>query len=142
MSSSLTNSSSFGSSKFDLIKDSMLQANDLPLSEVVDTDQWQEVFNNHEINFGSDQDAVYTPAITQWALISQAFCKPAVARVAELWATRGKKVCSTNTGAYCRARVKITWQAIRDICNQLASSTESLFDAQNLDDDQPQHQVV
>ena len=142
MSSSLTNSSSFGSSKFDLIKDSMLQANDLPLSEVVDTDQWQEVFNNHEINFGSDQDAVYTPAITQWALISQAFCKPAVARVAALWATRGKKVCSTNTGAYCRARVKITWQAIRDICNQLASSAESLFDEQNLDDDQPQHQVV
>ena len=39
MSTSLTNSSSFGSSKFDLIKDSMLQTNDLPLSEVADTDQ-------------------------------------------------------------------------------------------------------
>lgn len=149
MSSSLTNSSSFGSSKFDLIKDSMLQANDLPLSEVVDTDQWQEIFDKHEINFGSDQDSVYTPAITLWALISQAFfkgemrsCKAAVGRVAALWATGGKKVCSTNTGAYCRARVKITWQAIRDICNQLASSAESLFDEQNLDDDQPQHQVV
>ena len=69
-------------------------------------------------------------------------CKAAVGRVAALWATGGKKVCSTNTGAYCRARVKITWQAIRDICNQLASSAESLFDEQNLDDDQPQHQVV
>ena len=63
MSTSLTNSSSFGSSKFDLIKDSMLQANDLPLSEVVDTDQWQEIFDKHEINFGSAQDAVYTLAI-------------------------------------------------------------------------------
>ena len=116
MSSSLTNSSSLGSSncsKFDSIKDSMLQANEVPLSEVVDIDQWQEIFDKHEVNFGSDQDAVYTPAITLWALISQAFfkgemrsCKAAVGRVAALWATGGKKVCSTNTGAYCRARGK------------------------------------
>ena len=50
MSSSVTNSSSFGSSKFDLIKGSMLQSDDLPLAEVVDANQWQEIFDKHEIN--------------------------------------------------------------------------------------------
>ena len=37
-------------------------------------------------------------------------CKAAVGRVASLWATRGEKVCSTNTGAYSRARAKISWE--------------------------------
>jgi len=79
----------------------MLQSDDLPLAEVVDANQWQEIFDEHEINFGADEDAVYTPSITLWALISQAFfkgemrsCKAAVGRVAALWATGGKKVCS------------------------------------------------
>ena len=54
----------------------------------------------------------------------------------------GKTVCSTNTGAYCRARSKITWQAVRDICCQLAESAEAIFDHQNFDTDLEQHDVV
>ena len=57
-------------------------------------------------------------------------CKAAVERVAALWATLGEKVCSTNTGAYCRARARISWEAVRDICCQIAASAESLFDDQ------------
>ena len=98
------------SRSFDLIKDSLLQHEDLPLTNVIDCDCWQAVFDKHEIDFGSDEGSIYTPAITLWALISQAFfkaemrsCKAAVGRVAALWATLGEKVCSTNTGAYCRA---------------------------------------
>ena len=54
----------------------------------------------------------------------------------------GKTVCSTNTGAYCRARSKITWQAVGDICCQLAESAEAIFDQQNFDTDLEQHDVV
>lgn len=126
------------SRKFGLIKDSLLQRDGLPLAEAIDSDRWQAVFDKHEIDFGSDEGAVYTPAITLWALISQAFfkaemrsCKAAVGRVAALWAMLGNKVCSTNTGAYCRARAKISWEAVRDICYEVAATAESLFDDQD-----------
>lgn len=125
------------SRKFDLIKDSLLQQDDLPLADVIDCDHWQAVFDQHGIDFGADDDCVYTPAITLWALISQAFfkaemrsCKAAVARVAALWASLGGRVCSTNTGAYCRARAKISWEAVRDICCHVAAAAESMFDQQ------------
>lgn len=149
MGSSVSNSELPVIRGFDLIKDSMLQSDDLPLAEVLDANQWQEIFDEHEIDFGSDDNAVYTPAITLWALISQAFfkeemrsCKAAVGRVASLWASLGKTVCDTNTGAYCRARAKISWQAVRDICCQIAETTEAIFDAQNFDPDLEQHEVV
>jgi len=75
MPSSISKSGRFDSRNFDLIKDSMLQSSELPLSEVINGDQWQEIFDAHEIDFGNDEDSVYTPAITLWALISQAFFK-------------------------------------------------------------------
>ena len=149
MSASVSNSRHPSSRNFSLIRDSMLQSDKLPLAEVIDSDQWQEIFDAHEIDFGVDEDSIYTPAITLWALISQTFfkgemrsCKAAVGRVAGLWATLGKTVCSTNTGAYCRARAKISWQAIRDICQQVAQSTEATFDVQGFDPEVKQHPVV
>lgn len=129
MSEQMTFSSFEGSRSLQLIRDSMLQSDELPLTEALDDHQWQEVFTKHGIDFGNTEDAVYTPAMTLWALISQAFfkgemrsCKAAVARVATLWATLGRTVCSSNTGAYCRARAKLTWEAVRDISMQIAES--------------------
>jgi hypothetical protein len=149
MAASVSNSRLPCSRSFALIKDSMLQSDELPLAEVLDSNHWQEVFDAHEIDFGNDEDAIYTPAVTLWALISQVFfkgemrsCKAAVGRVASLWATLGKIVCSTNTGAYCRARAKISWQAVRDICCQIAQTTEAMYDAQDVDAELKQHDVV
>lgn len=149
MAASVSDFSIRSSLNFDLIKDSMLQTDDLPLAEVLDSDQWQETFTAHGIEFGTEEDAIYTPAITLWALISQVFfkgemrsCKAAVGRVASLWATLGKQICSTNTGAYCRARAKITWEALRDICCQIAQSAEAMYDSQDVDRELRQHDVV
>lgn len=149
MAESLTNSRIPVSRNFNLIVDSMLQSGQLPLADVLDDKQWQGIFDAHEIDFGNDEEAIYTPAVTLWALISQAFfkdemrsCKAAVGRVASLWAMLGKTVCSTNTGAYCRARAKIKWQAVRDICCQIAQTTEAIYDEQDFNPDLEQHEVV
>ena len=149
MGASVSNSRLPDSRSFNLIKDSMLQSDELPLAEVLDENQWEAIFGKHQIDFGNDEQAVYTPAITLWALLSQAFFKQemrsykvAVGRVASLWATLGRTVCNTNTGAYCRARAKISWQAIRDICCQIAETTEAMFDAQSVDPDLVQNEVV
>ncbi len=110
----------------------MMQTNDLPLAEVIDDAVFEQVFREHDVHFGEDDEAVYTPAITLWALISQTFfakeqrsCSAAVARVASLWASLGRVVCNTNTGAYCRARLKIPFQAVREITKRLASEAET-----------------
>ena len=131
-------SSRLNAASFSIFKRSMMQADTLPLADVIDDQRWQQVFDEHEINFGSDEDAVYTPAITLWALISQFFfsgeqrsCKAAVIRVAALWSALGRRVCNTNTGAYCRARLKLPFTVIRDIVRCLATDAEAACD-QNL----------
>jgi hypothetical protein len=113
----------------------MMQNDELPLGDAIDADLFQEAFDEHQVDFGNDDDAVYTPAITLWALISQVFfsaeqrsCKAAVLRVAALWAALGRRVCDTNTGSYCRARLKIPFEAVRDITQRLARDAEAAVD--------------
>jgi hypothetical protein len=113
----------------------MMQNDQLPLVEVVDDERFAQAFEEHGVEFGTDEEVVYAPAITLWAIVSQVFfakemrsCKAAVARVASLWATLGRRVCNTNTGAYCRARAKISCDVIRTITKRLASDTEAQFD--------------
>ena len=149
MSNPIAKTSVRDTGNFQLIKDSMLQSGELPLAEVLDENKWQQAFDKHEIDFGNDEDAIYTPAITLWALISQAFfksemrsCKAAVQRVATLWATRGKKICNTNNGAYCRARLKMKHEAVREITKQVAASAEASFDQQGFDGQQKLHEVI
>lgn len=69
-------------------------------------------------------------------------CKAAVGRIASLLATRGQMVCSTNTGAYCRARAKLGWQVIREICCQIAETAGALFEPQSLTAEYLQHPCV
>ena len=147
---SSTKTSRFNASSFQIIKDAMLQSDALPLCEVLDDGQWQASFDRHDIDFGRGEGSIYTPAITLWGLISQVFfkaenrsCKTAVARIATLWATLGKVVCRTNTGAYCRARLKIPFEVVRDIARQLALSTEDAFEQQAADEHEGEvHPVV
>ncbi|MEM7478575.1 MAG: hypothetical protein AAF483_26630 [Planctomycetota bacterium] len=49
--------------------------------------------------------------------------------------TREEKVSDTVFvyGAYCRARAKIAWQAVRDICVGIAESAEALFDDRHVE---------
>jgi len=130
-----TASARFRASSFSIFRRSLLQNDELPLRDAIDNVRLQESFDEHQVDFGGDEDAVYTPAITLWALISQVFfsadgrsCKAAVLRVALLWAALGRRVCDTNTGAYCRARLKIPFEAVRDITRRLADNAEAAID--------------
>jgi len=120
-----------------------MQNDDLPMADVVDSELFQQAFDEHAVDFGDGEDAVYTPAMTLWALISQVFfaeaqrsCKAAVIRVAALWATLGRCVCDTNTGAYCRARLKIPFEVVRDITRHVALAAERQISHDGIDDDE------
>lgn len=120
----------------------MLQSDDLPLADVVRDGLFEEVFEHHGVVFGEAEDSIYTPAVTLWALISQVFfaaemrsCKAAVMRVASLCASLGRRVCGTNTGAYCRARAKIPFEVVRDITRRVAFDAERQLSHDDVSDD-------
>src|SRR5712692_2995373 len=114
--------------QFSLIHRSMVQSDELPLRSLVSDQRIAEIFEEEQISFGQDDDAVYTPAITLWGLLSQVFfkeeqrsCLAAVVRIAALWLALGRTVSSTNTGAYCRARKQITSEVLRKISGGVAA---------------------
>ena len=114
--------------QFSLIHRSLLQSGDLPLQSLISDQRIAEIFAQEQISFGDDEDTVYTPAITLWGLLSQVFfkaeqrsCMGAVVRIAALWLTLGRIVSSTNTGAYCRARRKISGEVLSKISGAIAT---------------------
>ena len=84
-----------------------MQAPGLPFADTLSAEQIQRAFDAENVHFGDDDDeAVYTPAVTLWAMLSpmlftaeQRSCLAAVVRVAAFYALLGREVCSTNTGA-------------------------------------------
>lgn len=105
-----------------------MRSDELPLQSLVTDQRIAEIFEQEQISFGEDEDAVDTPAMTLWGLLSQVFfkeeqrsCLGAVVRIAALWLTLGRIVSSTNTGAYCRARRKISGDVLRKISGAIAT---------------------
>ena len=105
-----------------------MQSNELPFQALISDQRIADIFTEEEIAFGEEDDAVYTPAVTLWGLLSQVFfkaeqrsCLAAVVRIAALWLMLGRTVSSSNTGAYCRARKKITGEVLRKISGEIAA---------------------
>ncbi|MFM9960029.1 MAG: IS4/IS5 family transposase, partial [Planctomycetaceae bacterium] len=102
-------------SGFELVRQSLLQDASLPFADALTAEHIQQAFDAEGVWFGeSDGDAsagpedndgiVYTPAVTLWAMLSQALltdkqraCVAAVQRVAVYYMLLGRIVSSTNT---------------------------------------------
>ena len=61
--------------QFSLIHRSLMRSDELPLQSLVTDQRIAEIFEQEQISFGEDEDAVYTPAITLRGLLSQVFFK-------------------------------------------------------------------
>lgn len=127
--------------RFSLVSRSFLAQPGLPFAEALPEDRIAQAFSEAAIDFasprGDEDDLVYTPAVTLWAFLSQMLygdeqrsCLAAVARVAVLWAALGKQVCASNSGAYCRARAKLTEGVLERLSREVADRCE-----QSLPDD-------
>ncbi len=117
--------------QFRLILVSFLQRPGLPFAGVLTEDAIQTAFDDEGATFAQDEEAVFTPAVTLWAFLSQVLfkdehrsCVAAVARVAVLLTALSRSPCSGNTGAYCRARGKLSMKAIRQITIRVSESCE------------------
>jgi hypothetical protein len=108
-----------------------MQRDGLPFSNVLSEPQIEEAFKQEGTTFAQEEEAVYTPAVTLWAFLSQALhqkeqrsCTAAVARVVVLWLALGRRVCSDDTGVYCRARAKLPEKVIERLAVGAAQRLE------------------
>lgn len=109
----------------------MIQSDELPLREILDSALIADAFVEDEIVFGIADEDVFTPAITLWAMVSQFLfkdsgrsCKAAAGRVVSLWAVIASRVVAQNAGNFCRAKAKIPVSTVRKITLRLASEAE------------------
>ena len=149
---SLTAIGGIAKRSFELVWQSLVQGDGLPFADALTAEQMQQAFDDEGISFGEDDretnvssanaqnhdDAqdddgiVYTPAVMLWAMLSQALftgvqrsCRAAVQRVAVYYALLGREVSATNTGAYCRARAKVTEGVIQRLTEGVALRCEA-----------------
>ena len=79
--------------QFSILYRSLLQSDELPLRSLISYSATGSDFRSSKgIPFGQEEDAVYTPAVTLWGLLSQVLFKEeqgkslaAVVRIAALW---------------------------------------------------------
>ncbi len=121
--------------RFRLVLASFLQRPGLPFADALTEEAIQKAFDDEDAGFSDDQEAVYTPAITLWAFLSQVLfkdeqrsCVAGVARVIVLLVALERGPCSSNTGAYCRARGKLSEKVIRQITINVGEGCEDKLD--------------
>jgi hypothetical protein len=90
-----------------------LQADGVAFRQVLTEEQIQEAAQAEKLSFGTGPGDVYTVPLTLWAFLTQVVsdqksCVAAVARVLALLTSLGQQVCSAGTGAYCKARAKLS----------------------------------
>jgi hypothetical protein len=81
----------------------------LPFAHLLDPDLVKQALQAHKVSF---RDRLFSPLVTLWVFLSQVIdpdhsCRAAVARFWAWRAARKLPPCSTDTGAYCKARKRL-----------------------------------
>jgi putative transposase len=117
--------------RFRIVLASFLQQPGLAFAEALPEERIATAFAEEDVSFANEADGIYTPAVTLWAFLSQVLfkgeqrsCVAAVSRVIVLLVSLGKDPPSGDTGAYCRARAKLSESVLRRLTCELADSCE------------------
>lgn len=116
--------------RFQLMLSCFLQKTGLAFADVLSAERIEQAFEEEGVDCVGPEDAVYTPAVTLWAFLSQVLfkgeqrsCRAGVARVVVLMLALGRKV-SDDTGAYCRARARLPEAVIARLTREVAAGCE------------------
>jgi hypothetical protein len=90
-----------------------LQDDGARFSEVLTDQRIEQVAQVLNLSFGAGVHDIYSVPLTLWVFVSQAVsesksCVAAVARMLAWLTQLGRPVCDAGTGAYCKARAKLT----------------------------------
>lgn len=122
-----------GSSNFRQVLAGFLLQPGLPFSQVLSAERIERIFTKHDNLFG--MTTVYSTVVTLWAFLGQvlrdekeASCQAAVANVVTYRELVGRSAPSPDTGDYCRARAKLSEEALHDLTTEVAEELEQQAD--------------
>jgi hypothetical protein len=105
--------------QLDLLRSGLAQRPGLPFADLLPDDTAPIL--------GTSEDPIYTPLITLWMFLSQVLdpvgsCQQAVARLLAWLTATGQDPCSTNTGAYCKARQRLPEKGLQTLTQRAAAT--------------------
>lgn len=91
------------------LRQRLTQTPALPFAELLPRGLAEQIIRDENVAF---RDRLFAPLVTLWVFLSQVLdadhsCRQAVARFLAWRTTQGLPPCSTDTGAYCRARGRL-----------------------------------
>jgi hypothetical protein len=123
-----------GCASFRQVAAAFLSQPGLPFARVLSAERIERIFAKHGNLFG--MSAVYSTVVTLWAFLGQvlrdgkeASCQSAVAAVVTYQELAGLPAPTADTGDYCRARAKLSEEALHDLTVEVAEEVEEQADA-------------
>ena len=118
---------------FQVVANSFLSDQGLPLASVLPASEIERIFRRHDALFGNTYNSVYSTAVVLWAFLCQVLadgkmrsCGAAVARIADFLIALNETPPSSDTGKYCKARKKLCEKALHDLVVEAAGKIEYL----------------
>jgi len=121
-----------GAQSFSVVRQGFLQVEGVPFSDILGEDQIMHAFEDEEALFCQEEDAVYTLPLVLWTFLSQVMhsgvqrsCEAAVDRLRTLCLGLAIRGPSPDSGAYCRARAKLSQDALQRLGYEVADELEA-----------------
>lgn len=95
--------------QIEMLRAQFAQSDHLPFADVLTAERLEQALREERAHW---REAIYTPALTLWAFLSQSIspdgsCRAAVARVLAWLVSRGESPCTPKTDPYCKARQRL-----------------------------------
>ena len=108
---------------------SFLQGGGVPLRDVLTEDRIAQAAADEGLAFASGPFHVWSVSVTVWAFLTQVSsaqksCVAAVARVLTLLVILGRAPCHSGSGAYCKARAKLSESFLRRLAVDVGCRVE------------------
>ena len=130
---SIAGSRDRGVGRFQKVVAAFLAGPGLPFANVLSAERLERVFAKHGNLFGIN--SIYSTVLTVWAFLGQvlgdekeASCQAAVAKIVTHQTTAGLAVPTADTGDYCRARAKLSEEALHDLTVEVGEELQQQAD--------------
>lgn len=117
------------SCQFNSVYHSFVQGPGLPLRDALPKDFIDRIAAEEGMRFGMRAGNLYNTALVLWAFVTQVIskdpsCAAAVARIVAFLVGSGQEPCSSETGAYCKARQKLSEPFLRRLTLAVGQGVE------------------
>jgi hypothetical protein len=122
------------SNRVKILKEKLVQSLGLPFQELLPESAIQQVINELKIKY---RCRLFDPFVTLWAFLSQVLeadksCHNAVSRVISYLVGESQEIPSTDTSAYCQARLRLPEELLQKLFGNVAQNLSEKVATENL----------